>query len=511
VVGVVALLVLAIIEAVIVFAIGPAPPFQPIAVAATPGAGNTLFALNADDDSIWVMGPQGDDAIQKEDSIPIPEGARLLAAGSSGGKTILAVAGSNGDRVELIAYRSSGAYRKAHLPLSPSGSCQGAQGRDVCARSLAIGPLGADDKLSLAVGTLGGQVRVYSPLGSPRLRRTLTINDNGRLVEALAIGDVDGDGHGDLVVRAADPDSSNTVVVPYLSRPGDTLQRQANTLIPEIAQSLAVGGLGVAVAPLSSDQVHFYSWGGASGFKPTATYDAGDAVRSIAAGSPFGRSGDLAAATAGDHVEIARSEVQANSVDERDVADFSSQQPLAARIVLQALLALSLAGVAFAAANPGGGFAAPEALGLRPATHRPVRAAIFAYLAYFASAVVLALLIHPEQKDVTRDLGFGEGAVGDVLAAFLVVVAAPVSEEIFFRGFMFAGLRRRMPFVVAAAFSAAVWGLFHFTGAGSWGVVLQLSIFGVILAWLYERTNSIWPTIAVHMLNNALAFALLTS
>jgi membrane protease YdiL (CAAX protease family) len=33
----------------------------------------------------------------------------------------------------------------------------------------------------------------------------------------------------------------------------------------------------------------------------------------------------------------------------------------------------------------------------------------------------------------------------------------------------------------------------------------------VILAWLYERTNSIWPTIAVHMLNNALAFALLTS
>jgi membrane protease YdiL (CAAX protease family) len=42
-------------------------------------------------------------------------------------------------------------------------------------------------------------------------------------------------------------------------------------------------------------------------------------------------------------------------------------------------------------------------------------------------------------------------------------------------------------------------------------VVLQLAVFGVILAWLYERTGSLWPTIAVHALNNALAFAILTS
>ena len=40
-------------------------------------------------------------------------------------------------------------------------------------------------------------------------------------------------------------------------------------------------------------------------------------------------------------------------------------------------------------------------------------------------------------------------------------------------------------------------------------MVLQLSVFGVILAWLYERTGSIRPTIAVHMLNNAIAFAVL--
>jgi uncharacterized protein len=86
-----------------------------------------------------------------------------------------------------------------------------------------------------------------------------------------------------------------------------------------------------------------------------------------------------------------------------------------------------------------------------------------------------------------------------------------VTEEIFFRGFMFSGMRRRLPFAAAAAISAGVWGLFHYTGPGTWGVVIQLAVFGIVLAWLYERTGSIWPGIGVHALNNAIAFAILTS
>ena len=39
--------------------------------------------------------------------------------------------------------------------------------------------------------------------------------------------------------------------------------------------------------------------------------------------------------------------------------------------------------------------------------------------------------------------------------------------------------------------------------------MLQLAAFGVVLSWLYERTGSLWPPIAVHVFNNAFAFALL--
>jgi uncharacterized protein len=188
--------------------------------------------------------------------------------------------------------------------------------------------------------------------------------------------------------------------------------------------------------------------------------------------------------------------------------DFDS---LGATLTLQAMLAITLLAVAFLIAEPGREAADPAALGLRRPRRPAIGASAIAYLAYIACALVIAALLQPEQEDVTRDLGADEGVAGAIAAGFLVIAAAPITEEVFFRGFMFAGLRRGTNFVVAAAVSAGVWGIFHYTGPGSWGVVLQLMVFGLALCWLYERTGSIWPTIAVHALNNALAFAILTS
>ena len=189
-------------------------------------------------------------------------------------------------------------------------------------------------------------------------------------------------------------------------------------------------------------------------------------------------------------------------------------ESLGATLVLQAALAITLVAVAVVAARGESGAISAAELGLRSPVRPAVKASVLAYLAYIGAAAVIAAFLQPEQEDVTRDLGFGEGAFGSIAAGVLIIGAAPVSEEVFFRGFMFAGLRRGAPFVVAALISAAVWGLFHFdpqNPSGSWAVVLQLSVFGVALAWLYERTGSIWPPIAVHTVNNALAFAILTS
>jgi uncharacterized protein len=85
----------------------------------------------------------------------------------------------------------------------------------------------------------------------------------------------------------------------------------------------------------------------------------------------------------------------------------------------------------------------------------------------------------------------------------LIVIAAPVSEEVCFRGFLFGGLRERLPRLGAALISGLVFGGLHATTGVS--AVPPLIVFGVILALLYEKTGSIWPGILLHMLNNSVA------
>lgn len=186
-------------------------------------------------------------------------------------------------------------------------------------------------------------------------------------------------------------------------------------------------------------------------------------------------------------------------------------ESLGARLSLQALLAATLIAVAFAAARPGPRLAGPTALGLRRPRRPAIGVSVLAYLVYIGCALVLAALLQPDQDDITRELGYGESTIGSIVAGVLIVAVAPLSEEIFFRGLLFRGLRGALPLALAAAISAGIWGLFHYTGSDSWPVVLQLAIFGVILAWLYERTGSLWPPIVLHLFNNALAFAILTS
>ena len=108
------------------------------------------------------------------------------------------------------------------------------------------------------------------------------------------------------------------------------------------------------------------------------------------------------------------------------------------------------------------------------------------------------------------DLSAEHELIRDTVRQFAVERVAPVAEEIFFRGFFFAGLRRSLPFWAAALISGAVFGVIHLS-TGDFGVAGQLAIFGIVLAWLYEEHDSLVPAIALHVLNNAIAFTFLVS
>jgi membrane protease YdiL (CAAX protease family) len=85
------------------------------------------------------------------------------------------------------------------------------------------------------------------------------------------------------------------------------------------------------------------------------------------------------------------------------------------------------------------------------------------------------------------------------------VIVAPLAEEIFFRGFLFQGFRQRYGWEKAALLSAAIFSLGHMDPAS----LIPTFVLGLIFAYLYQRSNSIWPGMIMHFLTNAFSFCLL--
>lgn len=120
------------------------------------------------------------------------------------------------------------------------------------------------------------------------------------------------------------------------------------------------------------------------------------------------------------------------------------------------------------------------------------------------TVAVSALLFTPNQDTIIEDVNFNETTVAAIAAFVAIVVVAPVAEEALFRGLFFGAMRTRTSFAVAAGVSGVLFGAVHLT-TGDFAVAGLLAFFGVLLAWLYEKTGSLGPPIALHGVNNAIA------
>jgi uncharacterized protein len=109
-----------------------------------------------------------------------------------------------------------------------------------------------------------------------------------------------------------------------------------------------------------------------------------------------------------------------------------------------------------------------------------------------------------ENDDLPQELGADESTAALVAVAVLVCVAAPIAEELFFRGFCFTALRRWIGVAGGAIATGVIFGLIH-AGSAEAVFLVPLAFFGAILCLLYHRTGSLLPCIVLHALNNSLA------
>lgn len=87
----------------------------------------------------------------------------------------------------------------------------------------------------------------------------------------------------------------------------------------------------------------------------------------------------------------------------------------------------------------------------------------------------------------------------------MLVVLAPVMEEVLFRGILLESVRSKHSAGRAIVVSALMFGVIHLIPQQ----VVNAFVIGLILGYIYVRTESLWPVIVIHALNNAMAYVIM--
>jgi membrane protease YdiL (CAAX protease family) len=173
-----------------------------------------------------------------------------------------------------------------------------------------------------------------------------------------------------------------------------------------------------------------------------------------------------------------------------------------------------VAAALYFASTTGGRQPRPSDFGYR---RIPLRYGLVAFFAAGAGYLIVTTIyqsivkLHGTDK-LPKDLGIGTSTAALVGAAIFVCVIAPICEEFFFRGFIFGALRRwhirirghEIGTWVAAVETGILFGLAH-SGSAAAQYLIPLGFLGFVLCVVRWKTRSLYPCMALHSVNNAVA------
>jgi membrane protease YdiL (CAAX protease family) len=119
---------------------------------------------------------------------------------------------------------------------------------------------------------------------------------------------------------------------------------------------------------------------------------------------------------------------------------------------------------------------------------------------FIGAAIALSLANAGDEQNLTPE-GWDSSRAGAYALSFVAVVfAAPITEELLYRGLGMSLLLARAGAPVAVAVTAVLFGLGH-------GLLLSLAAFvwfGIVIGLLRLRTDSVYPAFIVHCTFNAI-------
>jgi len=121
---------------------------------------------------------------------------------------------------------------------------------------------------------------------------------------------------------------------------------------------------------------------------------------------------------------------------------------------------------------------------------------LFGALARFHQPALERFLHNSEQS-----FEFGQSPLA--LQAVIVVLLAPLAEELLFRGVLLHRFGRRFGLGRGMVIASALFGVLHMNP-------IAITVFGVLLSVLYLRSRSLWATTLAHAINNAVPLVMLS-
>lgn len=137
------------------------------------------------------------------------------------------------------------------------------------------------------------------------------------------------------------------------------------------------------------------------------------------------------------------------------------------------------------------------------------------FVAFGALGVALAIAVQslsallPIPKSLPIDQYFSD-STGAYMMAFFGITFAPLVEELFFRGFVYPVIARRLGIAASVAITALLFAFIHESQlAHAWAPLLLLWVVGLVLTYVRARTKSIGASFCIHVGYNLTLFTLI--
>jgi len=132
---------------------------------------------------------------------------------------------------------------------------------------------------------------------------------------------------------------------------------------------------------------------------------------------------------------------------------------------------------------------------------------LYAYLAFLPALILITISAYrffkiaglaPQLQEIVLLYLDSDSTFLMLLVFFASCIVAPLAEEVIYRGIIYRALKKRFSLSAAIIFSSLIFALFHGEVAG----LPSIFFLGVLLAFLFEKYNNLWPSIGLHFFNN---------